>query len=410
MPTIPDELNTFKNSVDNNIESMNSKITDISTKLTELKNSSSTASSGFSTYYNSKNKDKIINKFTKLGEILTKVSNSVEQDLKSMVSKADEILKKVKRMEELNIEIGEQDSIISREDAKANDNDDATIPDYGARSTAVSVKTNDEREFNTLVNEATSLLSALKGMDANLEFVTSFTSNDYLSYLDSLQYGTYETKTFTYEGRSIEYAIYVPDYGQEVEKLPCMLYMHGGSNTSGNGDWRSYGLNSFIKNQEITPSGVVIMPHITNFNDLEILKALTDSVVEEYNCDTNKISISGHSYGGITTYNMISAYPDYFSCALPISGTSYNKITDEAFSHMKVWAFGGTSEGGSGNCSSSVGKQAVQTVNSLGGEAIFTDIHGGHSDANRDVYNQEHESPDGEMINPIEWAFRQEKA
>ena len=49
-------------------------------------------------------------------------------------------------------------------------------------------------------------------------------------------------------------------------------------------------------------------------------------------------------------------------------------------------------------------------VNSLGGEAIFTDIHGGHSDANRDVYNQEHESPDGEMINPIEWAFRQERA
>ncbi len=411
MPTIPDDLKSFKNSVDNNIETMNSKITDISTKLTELKNSSSTASSGFSAYYNSKNKDKILNKFTKVGEILTTINDSVGQDLKSMVSKADEILQKVKRMETLNIEIEEQDAIINSEDAKANDNDDTTVPDYGARSTAVSVKTNDEREFNTLLTDATNMLTALKGMDGNLAFVSSFTSTDYLSYLDALQYGTFEQESFTASnGVTVNYYIYIPDYGQDVEGLPIHLYLHG----SGESGSRvlACGLPKLISEQSITPSGIVICPQAPSTSEFyqagyqDAMLELCTTVAEEHNGDTNRISMSGHSMGAIVGYKMIARYPEFFSAFVPISGLCYCR-DDIAESDTAIWIFHGS---GDSTCEYSNAKHLYEYLDNEGYDIQMHTFSGaGHGGVQNKTFEEEYEDADGEMINPLEWAFKQVK-
>ena len=412
MLTIPQELETFEEAISGGIDGMNSTVSDLSGKLSDISSSCSAAQSGFSTYYNSQNKERVLNKFSKLGEILSKISTSVTSDLSSMISKASDIATKVKRMRELKKEVEEQEEIIKKENAKANDGNDETNPDYGLLSSARSVKYNDEQEFNKLKEEATSALNELKGMDASLQFVADFTSNDYLAYIDALQYGTFEPYSFTASnGLKVNYWLYVPDYGQEVENLPCMLYMHGGS-THQNVSLQhaiQYGLSSYIANKTITPPGVVIIPAVTDFTERgqDALKELTDYVVENNPIDPNKVSVSGHSYGGITAYNLINRYPDYFSCCVAISGGA--NVTD-AFKGMKVWSFNGTYENGTSWTSYGHGVNAVKAINQIGGEAFLTPLKTGHAGTNKDTYAHEYMSPDGIEENPLEWAMRQEKA
>ena len=412
MLTIPQELQTFRDTISGGIDGMNSTVSDLSGKLSDLSSTCTSAQSGFSNYYSSQNKEKILNKFSKLGEIISKISTSVTSDLGSMLSKAQEIVTKVDRMIELKEEVEEQESIISRENAKSTDNDENTNPDYALLSSARSVKYNDEQEFNRLSNEATTSLNELKGMDASLQFVADFTSNDYLAYIDALQYGTFEPAEFTASnGLTVKYWLYVPDYGQEVENLPVMLYMHGGSthqNVSPQ-DAIRYGLSSKIANKELTPSGIVIIPAVTDFTERGqiALKELTDHVVETNPIDPNKISVSGHSYGGITAYNLINRYPDYFSCCVAISGGA--NVTD-AFKGMKDWSFNGTYENGTSWTSYQHGQNAVKAINEIGGEAYLTPLKTGHAGTNKDTYGHKYMSPDGIEENPLDWAFRQEKA
>ena len=98
MLTIPQELQTFRDTISGGIDGMNSTVSDLSGKLSDLSSTCTSAQSGFSNYYSSQNKEKILNKFSKLGEIISKISTSVTSDLGSMLSKAQEIVTKVDRI------------------------------------------------------------------------------------------------------------------------------------------------------------------------------------------------------------------------------------------------------------------------------------------------------------------------
>jgi predicted peptidase len=405
MGVISPDLVEFKSKISSAIGGMNSSVSTITSGLQTLTSSVSSVQSNVESNYNSDNKSTVLSNLGRVSEIYSKIAATLESDLTGMISSAQDLITKIEELEKINSEIEAQQEIVN---ANSGSTESAAVT---AKLNAQSVVISKNAEFDTKHRAALNALKALKAQDGSVAFVQEFSTSSYENMKDSLEYGTFELKTFTSStGVEIEYYIYVPDYGTEVTDLPCMLYMHGGQTQGGNSDWSTYGLTSLIKNQEITPSGIVIMPHITNFYDFNTLKELTDYVVSQYNCDTNKISISGHSNGGIATYNMLNKYPGYFSCAIPISGTNYDSINAQSCNGVKIWAFGGTSEGGSGSCSSTTGKKAVNKINTLGGDAKFTDVPGGHSASNKDTYAKEYESPDGEMINPLEWAFAQVKA
>lgn len=71
------------------------------------------------------------------------------------------------------------------------------------------------------------------------------------------------------------------------------------------------------------------------------LKKFIDEIAADYNCDTDKISITGLSMGGYGTWNMITAYPDYFSCAAPICGGGVSWRTHMLKKGFKIRAFHG---------------------------------------------------------------------
>jgi predicted peptidase len=383
---------------------MNQTCTSLTDKLTEVITATDTAKQGIDSNYNSSNKDSILASFTSISEVYNKIKTSLSSDLKQMLTDSQTIIDIVNELEKIITEIKSQEDKISREYNKE-------TPSYSTISSAREVISSKESEFETKSNDATTKLAALKAKDSSLSFVSDFsTQTASTAVKGNLQYGSFELKTFTdSQGHTISYYLYVPDYGGSVEGLPVMLYMHGGSSRgTSKQSWNISGLTRMVKGQEITPSGIVIMPYIKNFsgdNVEQTLKELTDSVVSQYKADPNRISISGHSYGGVTTYKMINKYPDYFAAAVPISGSS--KVTS-AFKNVKVWAFNGTQESGK-SIGAKAAQNAVSNINSVGGQAYLTLLKANHSQMNQNTYRNTYTSPDGEEINPLEWAFKQVK-
>lgn len=272
-------------------------------------------------------------------------------------------------------------------------------------------------ELNSVENELSGFSENYKG-----EFIDIFgrrvipllqsATNFDPALLGNLSYGSFNTYTFTgSNGVKVDYYLYLPDYGKEVTDLPVMIYMHGGSaHGTGISGWTSMGLTNKILKQEVTPPGIVICPYIRNFegdNIGMVIKELTDHVVNTYNADPNKITVSGHSYGAITAYRMINQYPDYFAAAVPISG--WDKVTD-SFGNVKVWAFHGSNDEGSGQCSYSGALNQLNKINSMGGTALMHTFQGaGHGWVQNYTFEQEYTSPDGEEETVLEWASHQDR-
>ena len=405
MGEISAELKTFKSTVGSSLSSMSSTCTTIQSKLQELSSINSSTQSEITSNYTGDGLSAALSKFDRFNTIYQKVSASIDSDLKSTISEAQALIDLITELEELNTEI---DNLKSKLNSTPNDDDHKST-----RSSLQSQINDKESEFNTKHEEAKSKLEALKSKDSSLSFVTEFAPGNSNIDPSKLQYGTFTQQSYTASnGLTIKYWVYVPDYGVDhVDNLPCMLYMHGGSTHQSISYDKAcqYGLGSKIKNKEITPSGVVIVPCVEDFTDKGVvaLKELTDHVVQEQNCDTNRVSVSGHSYGGITACKLVTKYPNYWSACVPISGVS---TIGESFVDVPTWSFNGTSEGGSGNTSIGAGQSAVNKINSMGGKAKITKLQTGHAGTNKLTYERTYESPDGINENPIDWIMRQTRA
>jgi predicted peptidase len=239
------------------------------------------------------------------------------------------------------------------------------------------------------------------------------TLSTYTQYLDNLKYGTFTLEHFTASnGVKIDYYLYIPDYGTTVEGLPVFMYMHGGGQQTGVGmnSCQGSGLTKALANKTVTPSGIVICPHIRDFDKdytFVALKGLCDEVVTTQKADPDRVSVGGHSWGAITAYNLVNKYPGYFSACVPISGS--NKVTD-AFKDTRVWAIHGTKDLNSTSRTYYYkAVDAVDQINAEGGDATLTSLKGkGHGIA-VEVMEGKYTSPDGKEESPFEWAFRQKR-
>ena len=137
---------------------------------------------------------------------------------------------------------------------------------------------------------------------------------------ERMQYGAFETA-----GSVIRYALYAPE--EAADAMPLIVFLHG---SHGRGDSIEqavdHGFPRFLVRGELgsVPAWVLI-PQLPaeadgweSFNDQ--VMALIASVCGEYHIDTAKISLTGHSMGGIGCWRLAIRNPDTFSCIVPISG------------------------------------------------------------------------------------------
>lgn len=402
MGIINQELGNFKDTIGPLIDNMNSTYNILQDKIQMLSINTKTTRERIHNYYKSSNKVKVLDSISKMDNLLSEISMSIDNELKDIITDSYELVTMINELEEINIEIKNQEGIIKTSDSSVQNTDIIN---------AQNIINSKNIEFNEKHNLALNKLNMMKNKNNRINFINENSNKNTNIDKKDLSYGTLESNKFTASnGVTIDYYLYVPHNGKEVDNLPVMLYMHGRtSNPNLSLDEAvQHGLSSKIIKQEEIPSGFVIMPAVRNFSDegVKALKELTDAVVAQNHCDTNRISVSGHSMGGITAYKLVNNYPGYFSCCVPISG-SY-KVTD-AFKDTKVWAFNGTMEKEDSSTSYDSCVRTVNAINSIGGNAYMTALKTGHVGTNNTTYGNIYESPDGEMIDPLEWAFKQTK-
>ena len=173
------------------------------------------------------------------------------------------------------------------------------------------------------------------------------------------------------------------DYNREEERLPMIVFLHGAgergddlSRLRVNGIAKYFGEDPHFRNlRVITVSPQCPANCVWPQLSLQLVKFISQ-LVEEFNVDPDRVSITGLSMGGFGTWEMLNTCPNFFSAAAPICGGGMSWRIPE---NMKtpVRAFHGYDDD---VVPYSLSVDMVEGVNRRGGRATLTTYHGcGHN-------------------------------
>lgn len=208
-----------------------------------------------------------------------------------------------------------------------------------------------------------------------------------LTYNDEIELGAY---------------VYVPE-NISAEKLPLIVFLHGaGERGNGKEDLEKLKLAGIPKylNQDKEYPAVILMPQCPCdlvWNNLVLpLKKLIDEVIENYNIDQSRISITGLSMGGYGTWEMGLIYPNFFSAIAPICGGGLSWRAG-LLKDIPIWAFHGDADDVV-PLQNSI--EMVDAVNKAGGKARLTIFHNVKHNSWDEAYNSS---------NLLEWLIYQKR-
>ena len=179
--------------------------------------------------------------------------------------------------------------------------------------------------------------------------------------------------------KQVKYWELVPE---NISRKPALVvFLHGSGECGSPNSMLNTGLPKFMNNGSLDNyDAIFIAPNTASCSwssDAASTKDLIDYVIKEYNVDMNHIIITGHSLGGIGTWNMISKYPGYFSAAVPVSGCPSGNI--EQYTNIPIRSYVGASES---SYYKSCNSNYVPSINNSGGKADYilvpspNDTHG----------------------------------
>ena len=418
--TISNDFMKFKESIEPNINTMNNKCGEIKRSLQNLKDANTSSINSIGEYYNSANKATLDSSFSSLGNSLNEIDTSLDANLKTYINDSQSIINNINKLIEINDEIKRQEEIRDKEKEKSEENRDSSV--ISDASSKIEEKNS---EFKKLNSEIENAISKLKASDTSIDVSaltaalgSPFDPTTIDGYLDlnsirsKLRGGNMELRTFVASnGQRVDYCIYVPDYGQSISGLPINMYMHGsGNGKNGIDRLTTDSIGKLINDGTITPGGIVIMPlaptgrSYDNKDFRDALAELPLQVANEYNADKSRISLSGHSWGAITSYRLVNEHPDEFSAIIPASGSF--EVTS-AFKNVKVWAFHGDQDNNTKNTSYASAIKHIQELLDMGVDAELYTLEGKGHNIKFEPFLADYRLSNGKVINPLDWAFEQ---
>lgn len=184
----------------------------------------------------------------------------------------------------------------------------------------------------------------------------------------------------------MNYRVFYPD---EYKDLPLIVFLHGaGERGTDMSVLYRWGMPKMI-NEGIEIPAVVLAPQcpegVVWDNITEKLKALIDSVVNEYNIKSDRISITGSSMGGFGTWMMAQNYPEFFAAAAPVCGGGMSWRCDR-LKNVPILAVHGTDDT---TVPIVYSRLLTDCVNKCGGNAELIELEGGgHCDGADYAYYQ----------------------
>lgn len=149
----------------------------------------------------------------------------------------------------------------------------------------------------------------------------------------------------------LNYYLYLPnDYDKTDKPYPLILFLHGagerGNTIEDLHRVLIHGIPQYIKNHPDFPF-IVVMPQCPTYSywpiQVENLKVLLDSILNQYRVDRSRIYLTGLSMGGYGTWYMAYQFPDLFAAIAPVCGGGIPSAADR-LTHIPIWVFHGAKD------------------------------------------------------------------
>ncbi len=196
------------------------------------------------------------------------------------------------------------------------------------------------------------------------------------------------------QGHSLPYRLLVPSEAEGP--MPVLLFLHGaGERGDDNQRQLIHGKDVLLKAAREFGC-IVIAPQcpagdkwsnadwskgIINFHEspsvpMRMTIAVLDSLIEEYNVDTNRLYIMGLSMGGYGSWDAVCRWPGRFAATAPICGGGDVEKAD-LLVDTPVWAFHGDADT---VVPVELTRAMIQAIKDAGGEPKYTEYPGvGHN-------------------------------
>ena len=214
----------------------------------------------------------------------------------------------------------------------------------------------EDLETNTYtINEmANNVIVTIYDKAGNYETINCKKIDDTWPVIVNPKYQTHSNKKYNKELKhgKLNYILYYRDDLDLTEKNPLVIYLHGMGEFGKDINTTLQGSSEFTNNMrqgKFQQKAVFIAPQCPSGNKkwvecFDDLKGLIDKIISNYNIDTNKISMTGHSLGGEAVFNFIVEYPGFLAAAAPLAPSRINKDFTK-MKDLKISVFTGTLDG-----------------------------------------------------------------
>ena len=152
-------------------------------------------------------------------------------------------------------------------------------------------------------------------------------------------------------GTSLQYQLYIPENYDETQSYPMIQFIPDSSAVGRGTDYvLTQGWGGLIwatEAEQAKHPAFVVVPVFTetvvddNFNhsyQIDVAMRLLQSLTETYSIDTDRIYTTGQSMGGMTSFHLSIAYPDFFAAYLFVGSqwdtSLLSGLEDESFFYI----------------------------------------------------------------------------
>lgn len=144
------------------------------------------------------------------------------------------------------------------------------------------------------------------------------------------------------------YCVYFPNGYDSKKQYPMIVFLHG-AGERGNGKnelalLENQAFPRYFKENMMELNAIVLAPQCQGGlvwnQQVFALKDFIVEMIEKYNADPDRVSLTGMSMGGFGTWEMAISFPELFSAIAPICGGGMAWRTG-ALKGMPIWAFHG---------------------------------------------------------------------